>query len=80
VLSGCAFALALTRVDAGEQTRLCSPAARHLRKAPRQLRAGCSWCSRGLVRNGYHEPHEVLTNAGAVEVTVSRVNDKRVGP
>jgi transposase-like protein len=33
-----------------------------------------------VVRNGYHEPHEVLTSAGAVEVTVPRVNDKRVDP
>jgi hypothetical protein len=30
-----------------------------------------------VVRNGYHEPREVLTSAGAVEVTVPRVNDKR---
>jgi transposase-like protein len=33
-----------------------------------------------VVRNGYHEPREVLTSAGAVEVTVPRVNDKRTGP
>jgi len=33
-----------------------------------------------VVRNGYHEPREVLTSAGAVEVTVPRVNDKRVDP
>ena len=32
-----------------------------------------------VVRNGYHEPREVLTSAGAVEVTVPRVNDKRTG-
>ena len=30
-----------------------------------------------LVRNGSHQPREVLTSAGAVEVTVPRVNDKR---
>jgi transposase-like protein len=30
-----------------------------------------------VVRNGYHAPREVLTSAGAVEVTVPRVNDKR---
>jgi transposase-like protein len=33
-----------------------------------------------VVRNGYHEPREVLTSAGAVEVTVPRVNDKRADP
>jgi transposase-like protein len=33
-----------------------------------------------VVRNGYHDPREVLTSAGAVEVTVPRVNDKRVDP
>lgn len=33
-----------------------------------------------VVRNGYHEPWEVVTSAGAVEVTVPRVNDKRVDP
>ena len=33
-----------------------------------------------VVRNGYHEPREVLTSAGAVEVTVPRVNDKRTDP
>ena len=33
-----------------------------------------------MVRNGYHEPREVLTSAGAVEVTVPRVNDRRVDP
>src|ERR1700716_2166132 len=35
---------------------------------------------RVVVRNGYHEPREVLTSAGAVEVTAPRVNDKRVDP
>src|ERR671924_2377190 len=30
-----------------------------------------------VVRNGYHQPREILTSAGAVEVTVPRVNDKR---
>jgi transposase-like protein len=30
-----------------------------------------------VVRNGYHQSREVLTSAGAVEVTVPRVNDKR---
>jgi transposase-like protein len=30
-----------------------------------------------VVRNGCHQPREVLTCAGAVEVTVPRVNDKR---
>src|SRR5450631_2582581 len=33
-----------------------------------------------VVRNGCHQPREVLTSAGAVEVTVPRVNDKRTGP
>ena len=33
-----------------------------------------------VVRNGYREPREVLTSAGAVEVTAPRVNDKRTGP
>jgi transposase-like protein len=33
-----------------------------------------------VVRNGYHEPREVLTSAGAVAVTAPRVNDKRVDP
>ncbi len=33
-----------------------------------------------MVRNGYHQPREVLTSAGAVEVTVPRVNDRRTGP
>jgi len=31
-----------------------------------------------VVRNGTHQPREVLTSAGAVEVTAPRVNDKRV--
>ena len=30
-----------------------------------------------MVGNGYHQPREVLTSAGAVEVTAPRVNDKR---
>src|SRR5215470_17179593 len=30
-----------------------------------------------VVRNGYHQTREVLTSAGAIEVTVPRVNDKR---
>jgi len=35
-------------------------------------------CGRRLVvRNGYHQAREVLTSAGAVEVTVPRVNDRR---
>ncbi|MBX7435466.1 IS256 family transposase [Mycobacterium sp. Y57] len=33
-----------------------------------------------VVRNGYHDPREVLTAAGAVEVKAPRVNDKRVDP
>ncbi|HWD02529.1 MAG TPA: IS256 family transposase [Amycolatopsis sp.] len=33
-----------------------------------------------VVRNGRHAPREVLTSAGAVEVTAPRVNDKRVDP
>src|SRR5437879_5667744 len=35
---------------------------------------------RQVVRNGHHEPRDVLTSAGAVEVTAPRVNDKRVDP
>src|ERR1700716_4071831 len=35
---------------------------------------------RVVVRNGYHQPREILTSAGAVEVTVPRVNDKRTDP
>ncbi|HET7426062.1 MAG TPA: IS256 family transposase, partial [Gemmatimonadales bacterium] len=30
-----------------------------------------------VVRNGYHEPREVMTAAGAVPVRAPRVNDKR---
>jgi hypothetical protein len=30
------------------------------------------------VRNGYHQPRQVLTAAGAVEVRAPRVNDKRI--
>ncbi|WP_433412960.1 IS256 family transposase [Microtetraspora malaysiensis] len=30
-----------------------------------------------VVRNGYHQPREVLTAAGAIEVQAPRVNDKR---
>jgi transposase-like protein len=33
-----------------------------------------------VVGNGYHQSREVLTSAGAVEVTVPRVNDKRTDP
>jgi transposase-like protein len=33
-----------------------------------------------VVRNGSHRPREVLTSAGAIEVTVPRVNDKRTDP
>jgi transposase-like protein len=33
-----------------------------------------------VLRNGYHQPREVLTAAGAVEVTAPRVNDRRVDP
>jgi transposase-like protein len=35
---------------------------------------------RMVVRNGSHQPREVMTSAGAVEVTVPRVNDKRTDP
>ncbi len=31
-----------------------------------------------MVRNGYHQPREVTTAAGAVPVRAPRVNDKRV--
>ncbi len=31
-----------------------------------------------VVRNGYHQPRQVTTAAGAVEVKAPRVNDKRV--
>jgi transposase-like protein len=38
-------------------------------------------CGRRLVvRNGSHQPREVLTSAGAVEVIAPRVNDRRVDP
>lgn len=33
-----------------------------------------------VVRNGSHQPREILTSAGAVEVTAPRVNDRRVDP
>ncbi len=33
-----------------------------------------------VVRNGSHQPREVLTSAGAVEVIVPRVNDRRIDP
>jgi predicted amidohydrolase len=33
-----------------------------------------------MVRNGCHQPREVLTSAGAVEVTAPRVNDRRIDP
>ena len=33
-----------------------------------------------VVRNGTHQPREVLTTAGAVEVVAPRVNDRRVDP
>ena len=33
-----------------------------------------------VVRNGFREPRDVLTSAGAVEVTAPRVNDKRTDP
>jgi hypothetical protein len=33
-----------------------------------------------VVRNGSHQPREVLTSAGAVGVTAPRVNDRRTGP
>jgi transposase-like protein len=33
-----------------------------------------------VVRNGHHEPREVLTSAGAIEVRAPRVNDKRTDP
>jgi transposase-like protein len=33
-----------------------------------------------VVRNCHHQPREVLTSAGAVEVTVPRVNDRRADP
>jgi putative transposase len=33
-----------------------------------------------VVRNGRHQPREVMTSAGAVEVTAPRVNDRRTDP
>src|ERR671921_415804 len=33
-----------------------------------------------VVRNGTHQPREVLTSAGAVEVTAPRFNDRRTDP
>jgi hypothetical protein len=33
-----------------------------------------------VVRNGCRQPREVLTSAGAVEVTAPRVNDRRIDP
>ena len=33
-----------------------------------------------VVRNGTHQPREVLTSAGAVEVVAPRVNDRRTDP
>src|SRR5260370_1600248 len=33
-----------------------------------------------VVRNGYHQSREVLTSAGAAQVTVPRVNDRRTDP
>jgi transposase-like protein len=33
-----------------------------------------------VVRNGSHQPRQVLTSAGVVEVTAPRVNDRRVDP
>jgi transposase-like protein len=33
-----------------------------------------------VVRNGAHQPREVLTSAGAVEVVAPRVNDRRTDP
>jgi hypothetical protein len=33
-----------------------------------------------VVRNGSHQPREVVTSAGAVEVTAPRVNDRRSDP
>jgi transposase-like protein len=33
-----------------------------------------------VVRNGYHQPRQVMTSSGAVEVVAPRVNDKRIDP
>jgi hypothetical protein len=30
--------------------------------------------------NGYHQPREVLTSAGVIEMAVRRVNDERTDP
>jgi Transposase, Mutator family len=35
---------------------------------------------RVVVRNGCHQPREVLTSAGAVQVMAPRVNDRRTDP
>ncbi|MDP9843690.1 hypothetical protein J2853_002901 [Streptosporangium lutulentum] len=35
---------------------------------------------RPVVRNGSHQPREILTAVGAIDVTAPRVNDKRIGP
>lgn len=39
-----------------------------------------SWHGTRAVRNGYHEPREVLTSAGAVAVHAPRINDRRADP
>ncbi|MFC4012830.1 transposase, partial [Nonomuraea purpurea] len=31
-----------------------------------------------VVRNGYHQPRDLLTGVGAIEVKAPRVNDKRI--
>jgi len=36
--------------------------------------------NRLVVRNGSHQPREILTSAGALEVTAPRVNDRRIDP
>ena len=33
-----------------------------------------------MVRNGSHQPRQILTSAGAVEVAAPRVNDRRIDP
>src|SRR5882757_1136670 len=33
-----------------------------------------------VVRNGSHQAREILTAAGAIEVTAPRINDKRIDP
>ena len=46
-----------------------------------RFRDACDERGRRLVvRNGSHQPREVLTSAGAVEVITPRVNDRRVDP